>query len=209
MTAARRAPTASRRPRRCARSSLRGGPKRRREILLARRLIVPVCWPASRPLRAGFAGGRQSAASLDPGCAHQRWPPGVREKSGRGRRSHAEIYPEMLEMLRELRPIMAQLERKNADLARQLRRAAPSVALNTADHDRGRRAAARFRASDDGAVHPTPDERKCESPGTSTASASRVVGSGTSIGGRSVARRNPLRRRGPPHAGVEPRAGAR
>ena len=43
------------------------------------------------------------------------------------------IYPEVLEMLRELRPVLAELERRDPDLARQLRRAAPSVALNLAE----------------------------------------------------------------------------
>jgi four helix bundle protein len=55
------------------------------------------------------------------------------------------IYPVMLEMLRELRPILAELERKDADLARQLRRA-PSVALNTAEgmYSRGRNRVVRY-----------------------------------------------------------------
>lgn len=43
------------------------------------------------------------------------------------------IYPVILEMLRELRPVLAAIERRDGDLARQLRRAAPSVALNTAE----------------------------------------------------------------------------
>jgi hypothetical protein len=41
-------------------------------VLLARLLMMQVCSPASRPLRAGSAGGRPGAASLDPGSAHQR-----------------------------------------------------------------------------------------------------------------------------------------
>ena len=40
------------------------------------------------------------------------------------------IYPVILEMLRELRPALADVERHDRDLARQLRRAASSVALN-------------------------------------------------------------------------------
>ncbi|HEY4120782.1 MAG TPA: four helix bundle protein [Byssovorax sp.] len=43
------------------------------------------------------------------------------------------IYPVMIEMLAALRPVVRQVERRDADLARQLRRAAASVALNTAE----------------------------------------------------------------------------
>ena len=43
------------------------------------------------------------------------------------------IYPVILEMLRELRPVLADVERKDRDLARQLRRAASSVALNVGE----------------------------------------------------------------------------
>jgi four helix bundle protein len=43
------------------------------------------------------------------------------------------IYPVILEMLRELRPVLAALERRDGDLARQLRRAASSVALNVGE----------------------------------------------------------------------------
>jgi four helix bundle protein len=59
------------------------------------------------------------------------------------------IYQEMLEMLRELRPIMAELERRDLDLARQLRRAAPSVALNTAEgmYSRGKNRVVRYHSA--------------------------------------------------------------
>ena len=59
------------------------------------------------------------------------------------------VYPEMLEMLRELRPILAELERKDSDLARQLRRAAPSVALNTAEgmYSRGKNRVVRYHSA--------------------------------------------------------------
>ena len=40
------------------------------------------------------------------------------------------IYTVVLEVLRELRPVVAAIEAKDRDLARQLRRAATSIALN-------------------------------------------------------------------------------
>ena len=40
------------------------------------------------------------------------------------------IYAVILEVLRELRPVVAQIETHDRDLGRQLRRAATSVALN-------------------------------------------------------------------------------
>jgi four helix bundle protein len=43
------------------------------------------------------------------------------------------IYPVLLEMLRLLRPVLAAIERRDGDLARQLRRAASSVALNVGE----------------------------------------------------------------------------
>ena len=43
------------------------------------------------------------------------------------------IYPVMLQVLRELRPVITQIETRDGDLARQLRRAASSVTLNLAE----------------------------------------------------------------------------
>ena len=43
------------------------------------------------------------------------------------------IYPVMLKTLARLRPALEQLERKDADLARQMRRAASSSVLNVAE----------------------------------------------------------------------------
>ena len=43
------------------------------------------------------------------------------------------IYGVILEMLRELRPMVAQIEVHDRDLGRQLRRAATSVALNCSE----------------------------------------------------------------------------
>ena len=43
------------------------------------------------------------------------------------------IYPVVIEMLRALRPAVERIERRDADLAKQLRRASASVALNVAE----------------------------------------------------------------------------
>src|SRR5260370_40759820 len=43
------------------------------------------------------------------------------------------IYSTVIEVLRMLRPVIAEIERHDRDLARQLRRAAGSIALNTAE----------------------------------------------------------------------------
>jgi len=43
------------------------------------------------------------------------------------------IYPVVLEFIGSLRPLLAQIERRDRDLGRQLRRASSSVALNLAE----------------------------------------------------------------------------
>src|ERR1700738_3964107 len=43
------------------------------------------------------------------------------------------IYTTVIEVLRTLRPLVAQIETHDRDLARQLRRAASSIALNVAE----------------------------------------------------------------------------
>ena len=43
------------------------------------------------------------------------------------------IYSTVIEMLRMLRPVIAEIERHDRDLARQLRRACASVALNLSE----------------------------------------------------------------------------
>ena len=43
------------------------------------------------------------------------------------------IYPVMLEVMRAMRPVLAEIERHDRDLARQVRRAAASVVLNIAE----------------------------------------------------------------------------
>jgi four helix bundle protein len=56
------------------------------------------------------------------------------------------IYPVMLEAMRSIRPLLERLERRDSDLARQLRRAAASVALNLGEdmYSRGKNRAARY-----------------------------------------------------------------
>jgi four helix bundle protein len=59
------------------------------------------------------------------------------------------IYPVVLEVIRELRPVLAVIERKDKDLGRQLRRASASVALNLAEgmYSRGKNRAARYHTA--------------------------------------------------------------
>ena len=59
------------------------------------------------------------------------------------------IYPVILETLGAFRPLVARVERRDADLARQLRRASASVALNTAEgmYSRGKNRLARYHTA--------------------------------------------------------------
>ena len=43
------------------------------------------------------------------------------------------IYPVVLGVLRQLQPVLRQIQRRDRDLARQLRRCSSSVALNLAE----------------------------------------------------------------------------
>jgi four helix bundle protein len=59
------------------------------------------------------------------------------------------IYPVVLETIEGLRSVTAQIERRDRDLGRQLRRAASSVALNAAEgmYSRGQLRQARYHTA--------------------------------------------------------------
>ena len=59
------------------------------------------------------------------------------------------IYPVLLNLVRELRPLLRELERRDADLARQCRKALTSAPLNVAEgsYSRGKNRAARYHTA--------------------------------------------------------------
>ncbi len=59
------------------------------------------------------------------------------------------IYPVVLEVIQQLRPVLSLVERKDRDLGRQLRRASASIALNRAAgmYSRGKNRSARYHTA--------------------------------------------------------------
>ncbi len=59
------------------------------------------------------------------------------------------IYAVLIELIRDLRPMVRELERRDADLARQCRRALASAPLNIAEgsYNRGRNRVARYHTA--------------------------------------------------------------
>ena len=59
------------------------------------------------------------------------------------------IYPVILQVLRQLQPVLRRIELRDKDLARQLRRCSASVALNVAEgmYSRGRNRNARYHSA--------------------------------------------------------------
>ena len=69
------------------------------------------------------------------------------------------IYDDILQYVRRMRPVVKAIERHDADLARQIKKALGSMALNTAEGQRQRGGKGRNRFDD--AMGSTDESRAC------------------------------------------------
>ena len=91
--------------------------------------ILPGCSRASRPSGAARRASLRSAAWTPLRCpASAGGADWAREE-----KQMLKIYPVILSSLGMLKGVVPMIERKDSDLARQLRRAASSIALNVAE----------------------------------------------------------------------------
>jgi len=93
--------------------------------------------------RAEDRAALRRRSALDTACARE-WRVGTRKES-----SMLRIYPVILAFVEEVAPLIGRIARHDPDLARQLRRASASVALNTAEgmYARGRQRAACYNVA--------------------------------------------------------------
>jgi four helix bundle protein len=88
--------------------------------------------PVKDAARRGCAAVARKLAILDR-CSARALGGSRTRATGRKENVMLEIYGVILEVVRELRPVIARIERSDSDLGRQMRRAACSVALNVAE----------------------------------------------------------------------------
>ncbi len=88
----------------------------------------------------------RAQGSLDPARASRRWDGQAYSSARRKGNVVLRIYPIVLEVLKQLQPALRRIEVKDRDLARQLRRASASIALNLGEgtYSRGQNRHARY-----------------------------------------------------------------
>ncbi len=89
------------------------------------------------------------AGSLDPARASRRRDGRACAVSAPERENMLRIYPIVLEVLKQLQPALGRIEVQDRDLARQLRRASASIALNLGEgmYSRGQNRHARYHSA--------------------------------------------------------------